>query len=834
MGAYSTIPSTVGNDNPGDNTPSRSSRTEDDILNGDSQDAKDQPLLPGLTKDLEKELIGLVSEFERESYSTWRWQVRDVYEAESFWKDLQIGFFDARNDLWRTPSIKQLSNVGESGQRFNFFTNIYKAFGWALISVLGQKVPSTRFLPQDYRRESDVIAARAAADVVPLICRNNKAPLLNLRAIYCLYTGGIVASYTRYLEDGSSFGWKDEPDIQMQKVKMAEAGFECPGCHQFTAVDDVHPAEQTLQNGCPNCMSPINDLNFSPPQFVDAPVVSSVKKVPRGQELITLHGVLETRLPPWVQEQRDMPYLGLVHEVHISQLKATYGDRAKNLQGGYGSGPYDTWDRFARLALIEPTVSYYSTSNQNLVTFKRYWLRPDAFYMVENDTKDKEGLGKRDQLLKLFPDGAYIAFADPTYLLDARNERLDDHWRICRAMEGAGMYTPSLGSSSISVQKRYNTLHNFIMEWVEYAAAGTGTFVNANHINVRALSNQRKAPGNIYPIRVPAGSDISRNIYEARPGAIANEVFKYADSLQELGQFMTSAVPTVTGGTQQSLKPTTYLADREQALGRLYVPWLHLRTFWADTIGLAVKEFARWRTEDEQYSVFGPRGDAQGLEIRLEDLQGNFDAYPETDEAFPVLWQQMQAAFMQLMQSADPRIQEILGSTENIAFAKSMLGLPDIYVPGEDDRIKQKQEIALLLQGAPVQTTNPQTGAMELLPSVPIDPFEDMHPIHIEGVKAWAVSAVGLRAKVENPNGYHNVIAHGVAHEKFVMIEQAQAEGGALMQGRQLQPHAKPDEKQGSPPAVQAGSKGSQSPIAQTKQGMSDATGGGSPQGPQG
>src|SRR5579864_24731 len=164
MGAYSMVPQ-IGNDNPNDDTQNVANRkSEDDILNGDGSDPLDKQLIPGLTKELEKELIGLVQEYERESYSTWRWQIRDVYEAESFWKDLQIGFFDARNDLWRTPSIKQLSNVGETSQRFNFFTNIYKAFGWALISVLGQKVPSTRFLPADYRRESDVIAARAAQD----------------------------------------------------------------------------------------------------------------------------------------------------------------------------------------------------------------------------------------------------------------------------------------------------------------------------------------------------------------------------------------------------------------------------------------------------------------------------------------------------------------------------------------------------------------------------------------------------------------------------------------------------------------------------------------------
>src|SRR5712664_3364839 len=138
MGAFS--PNNFDPVNTDDQNQSTSSRqaSEDEILS-DEYDAKDKPLMPGLTKELEKELIGLIMDYEKESYSTWRWQVRDVYEAESFWKDLQIGFFDARNDLWRTPSIKQLSNTGETGQRFNFFTNIYRAFGWALIAVLGQK-----------------------------------------------------------------------------------------------------------------------------------------------------------------------------------------------------------------------------------------------------------------------------------------------------------------------------------------------------------------------------------------------------------------------------------------------------------------------------------------------------------------------------------------------------------------------------------------------------------------------------------------------------------------------------------------------------------------------
>jgi hypothetical protein len=662
-------------------------------------------------------------------------------------------------------------------------------------------MPTTRFLASDFTRESDVLAANSAASVTPLIERNNKIQLLNARAAYLLYTHGVIVAYVRYLEDAERFGWKEEPEIAYEKAVAQEAGYECMYCGART------PASAQLQMGgsssltggeqadptqsqtappmpgltCPTCSRPLSEINFRPAEYDQVPVEVGAKLVPRGQEVISLHGGLESRMPPWAQNMNDWPYYGLVHEVHIASLRGTYGNRAKNLQGGWGSGPYDSWDRFARLALVEPTVSYYGTSNQNLVTFKRYWLRPSTFFMMKDD-KDQKALQQ------IFPDGAYLAFADSTKLLDARNERMDDHIRVCQAVEGAGAYTPAMGSSVISIQKRFNTVQNFIMEWIEYAAAGPGTFFNANVINYKAMKNHRRAPGTFYPLRMAISQPINNVMYEGKPGQIAGEVFKHGDDLRTLGEFVSGAVPTVTGGTEQSLKPTTYLSDKESALGRLYTAWLHLRLFWADIMLLAVKEFSRWRTKDEVYTLIGPDGEAKGMSVRLEDLQGNFDAYPETNEQFPVLWQQMQSTFMQLVTMApnDPIVGEILSDLDNIPFAKAMLGLPDLYVPGMDDRMKQKHEIALLLQQKPFQfpVQDPQTGAVtaKLEPSIPIA-WEDNDPIHELTVKKWAVSAEGLKAQVENQLGYKNVIAHGQMHEERRMGMLAQQ----AMQERQSQ-----------------------------------------------
>lgn len=835
MAAYSSGFPMAGADDPEEDEPisddSEEERDESDILEDED---KDQPLLPGLTKELETKLINLVIEFERESFPVWRFLNRDFFEAESFWKDLQYGFYDANADIWRVPSQRDLSKVGESGQRFTYQTNLYRAFGGTIVSTIGQKLPTTRFLPVDFRRENDVQFSEAAADLTPLIERWNKIHLKNARAAYLLYNHGVVGAYTRYVEDSERFGWKEVPEINFQKMMLQEAGYECMYCAAMTPEShflqggfsdlsgsegpvqqdsEGQPSEQALappipKITCPNCSRPLGAINYREPEYGEVPVEVGTKLVPRGQQLITLHGGLELRLPPWCEEQADYPYLGLVLETHTSQLRATYGDRAKDLQGGWGAGPYDSWDRFARLALVEPTVSYYGTSNQNLVTFKRYWLRPSSFWLL-TDKKDVEAL------LKIFPDGAYLAFADTKKLLDARNERLDDQWEIGNAVEGAGAYKPSLGSSVISIQKRYNTVQNFLMEWLEYAAAGAGTFFNANVINYKAMKSHRRAPGMFYPLRMGINQPISNVMMEGKPGQIAGEVFKYGDDLRSLGEFVSAAVPTVTGGTEQSLKPTTYISDKESALGRLFTAWLHLRFFWAGVMLKSVKDYARWATYDEQYSIVGPDGDAQGKVIKLENLRGDIDAYPETNEQFPVLWQQMQQTFMQLMEGAqnDPRIAEILGDLENVPFAKAMLGLPNIFVPGMDDKMKQKHEIALLLQQEPVQIQqiDPMTGQMQVIeqPSIPIDPFEDGHPVHEDTVKKWAVSPTGLKARLQRPLGYKNVILHGKMHEDYRLGLAAQMQARAEMGAQQAQQEGgdNADSQQtGTKPGVRPGS----------------------------
>jgi hypothetical protein len=230
---------------------------------------------------------------------------------------------------------------------------------------------------------------------------------------------------------------------------------------------------------------------------------------------------------------------------------------------------------------------------------------------------------------------------------------------------------------------------------------------------------------------------------------------------------------------------------------------------------LSVDCFRKNRPEDAEIPILGPGGEFESHWIRLADLKGNIQAYPESDETFPRLKSQQRSVIQQLMASSDPLIQQALADPANIGFVKSVLGLSDLVVPGEDSRNKQLREIEMLLHSGPIAigasvgarfTENvlrerhavplqpddgdvgvPPVGVgagegnahrlkpVLLQPSVPVDLLFDNHAVEIEECRRWANSDAGQVARVENPAGFANVRAHAEAHLRAVGLAYANA-----------------------------------------------------------
>src|SRR5207245_1126636 len=172
---------------------------------------------------------------------------------------------------------------------------------------------------------------------------------------------------------------------------------------------------------------------------------------------------LELNTPVWANEQHEFPYLQWQMEVHRAKLKAAFPHAADKIQMGGPQAADDIYARATRIAVSQgmPTI-HPGDALFNLITFSRTWMRPWAFYSIED-------AAVRDQLLRLFPDGCYVAFAGETYC-ESRNESMEDCWRVMHALPGDGQNRPSVGDSLIDVQERYNTLSNMQAELMNTAS----------------------------------------------------------------------------------------------------------------------------------------------------------------------------------------------------------------------------------------------------------------------------------------------------------------------------------------------------------------------------
>ena len=539
---------------------------------------------------------------------------------------------------------------------------------------------------------------------------------------------------------------------------------------------------------------------------------------------------LELNTPVWANEMHEYPYLQWQAEVHRAKLKAAYPHAADKIESSPSQGSEDVYARVSRLSVEQGLPSIHpGDALMNLITFDRTWLRPWAFYAIEDEAVRKE-------LLALFPDGCYVAFAGEAYC-EARSENMDDHWRVLHALPGDGQNRPSVGDSLVQVQERYNILSNMQAETYEYGIPPI--YADPQVLDFDALANQIAEPAAHFPARARPGQPLAAGFFQPAPAQVPPDMLRHQqDLIGPVSQFLTGLFPAIFGGNMEDVKTASgYALARDQAMGRLGLVWRRTKQFYADVLLLAVDCFRKNRPEDAEIPLLGPDGVLDARIIRSADLRGNICVHPEADETFPRLKSQQRGVLQQLFGINDPLIQRALTEPANIGYIKNVLGLTELVVPGEDSRDKQLREIQQLLASAPIvvaiqhqavaQAFRPEgapsldaTAAAErkdrtpegvsyshtsparpvpdgvtshqpaptcldtvgsfsgsqplVLPSVPVDPLLDDHAVEFEECKRWANSEAGQAARMTNPAGFANVRAHAEAHRAMTQVGSAQ------------------------------------------------------------
>jgi hypothetical protein len=805
---------------------------------------------------LQEALRRLVFEYSTESEVTRRAEVRRIKQAHQFWRGLQYLWWNERDQNWHLPfEQKLLDNSSlEDLPRYEFVTNIYQAFGLSIVSVLSQDVPRVRFFPSSAQAEEDVAAAKAATEVAGLVERNNRVGNLIVEEAFNLWTDGKVGAYVRYVVDGQRFGSHPESEIGAREVKLGGDVYVCPECSAETPANTGSAASQaailrpagenqnrqaeagatqtadaplagpfaegaaspsssassTSSASCSHCGALLTEEDFVAAETITVPIAQTRLRVPNGQEVVTIVGGLELKTPPWAGEMHEYPYIQWNMEVHQARLKAAYPHAAEKI-GPPVATSMQEYERLARLAQSQGgPLTEGGDYNINLITFQRTWLRPWAFFQLDDKSL-------RDELLQLFPDGAYVAFAGDAYC-ESRNENLDDHWRVMHALPGDGSAgRPALGDSLISVQERFNTLSNMQMETYDYGIPPI--YADSEVLDFDSLQNQTAEPGAHYPARAKAGQTLASGFFQPAPAEVSPGMPEHAaDLMGPVAQFLTGAFPALFGGAMDNNDTASgYAMARDQAMGRIGLVWRRMKFFHADVMLLAVDCFRRNRPHDVEVTLLGAGAAFESKWIRLADLKGNLFSYPETDEQYPTLWTQQRAVLLQLLGSPDPQMQGVLSHPENMALIKRLVGLEELVIPDEESRTKQYREIAQLVAEAPVVhrevvggTGEPQPdffgvrrldAALPLnsstagispgsspsdtasvpnivetvMPSILPDEFADNHVVELEICKRWFSSDAGQVAKIEAPLGYANVRAHAMLHQAYALKQQGAA-----------------------------------------------------------
>jgi hypothetical protein len=789
-------------------------------------------------EDVKPELVNalreLVRQYRQEGVVARRNEIRRIRQARLFWQGLQYAWWNPNDMNWHMPYENRSNDDRELEDmpRYQFVTNFYQGFGLSFVAVLSQDVPSVRFYPQSPQSLQDIGAARAASDVADLIERNNEVEQLLTTIGYFLWTDGKLGAYVRYVADGQRFGFHEEQLLAALEIPLGEDKYVCPQCGKETVAPGFSPAsteddtgrvdnaeqDAALKGGatqaCPGCGAELTVANLRKAERVTVPRVIGTRRVPNGQEVISIAGGLELNTPVWANEMHEFPYLQWQAEVHRAKLKAAYPHAANKIEAAPSQGPDDVYARVSRISVEQGLPSIHpGDALMNLITFDRTWLRPWAFYSIEDEAV-------RNELLLLFPDGCYAAFAGDVYC-ESRSESMDDHWRVLHALPGDGQNRPSVGDSLVQVQERYNVLSNMQAETYEYGIPPI--YADPQVLDFDALANQTAEPAAHFPARARPGQPLAAGFFQPAPAQVPPDLVRHQqDLIGPVAQFLTGMFPAIFGGNMEDVKTASgYAMARDQAMGRLGMVWRRTKQFYADVLLLAVDCFRKNRPEDAEIPLLGPDGVLDARMIRTADLKGNICVHPEADETFPRLKSQQRAVLQQLFSLNDPLIQEALAEPANIGYIKNVLGLTELVIPGEDSRNKQLREIQQLLASAPIVISMNPSGAAHVapgfspasashnqhdqsdaagtsnaasedaaltggatqttsatshqpqvlvLPSVPVDQLLDDHGVEFEECKRWANSEAGQAAKRTNPAGFANVRAHTEAHLRAMTL----------------------------------------------------------------
>jgi hypothetical protein len=717
---------------------------------------------------LEKLLKTVLDHFDNEDTAVRERQIIQWKKLKYYWAGFQRIWWSTVAHDWRV--FDEQTEVGDSdGAYYDKPINVFRAYLESIIAALSITIPAVKCYPDDAENPLDLETAKAGDKIADLIGKHNEVSLLWLHALFIYCTEGMVACYN-YDKEDYKFGEYSVPKKQKSEETVDE--HVCPNCGTVIPqdlanrlTDEFDPDEDDVQiqdllksnKFCPQCEQEV-EATVQQKKIIVERVVGSKTK-PKSRQCLECYGGLFVKVPNYARKQEDCPYLIFSYETHFSNALDRYDELRDRTtkdpkigsgdQGGSGNDLYARWGRLS--------TQYYNEQPNNTVTIRNAWLRPSSF----NVLADKEDV---KYLKQKFPDGARCVFVNDIYC-ESENECLDDSWTITHNPLSDYIHFDPLGLLLTSVQEITNDLTSLILQTIEHGIPQT--FASPDILNFDQYRQMEVSPGAIIPTKTGGGKQIGEAFFTVKTAALSAEVLPFTQQVQEAGQLVSGALPSLFGGAQSGGSKTAaqYSMSRAQAQQRLGTTWKMFNVWWKDIFGKVIPRYIKNLHDDERYVEKDAMGGFINVFIHKAELEGKIGSIElDSSEELPSTWAQKKDVVMQLLQSGNQEVMAAISSPENIPLLAQAIGLEDFYTPGADDREKQYEEIKLLLQSEPIPGSVGPDGQPIEEPSVPIEPDVDNDAIQLEICKSWAVGPQGRDAKINNPKGYKNVLLHAKMH----------------------------------------------------------------------
>ncbi|HEV2987419.1 MAG TPA: hypothetical protein VG759_03185 [Candidatus Angelobacter sp.] len=723
-----------------------------------------------LAKEEQRQLIELVRKYKQSWFLRRRMIIKRVLKAYEFFKGNHFisfdpesfEYFDAVAAQFAASNSSNNNSTSNSEDRrlYEFVTNYYQMLGFAFVAALSAQLPKTRFLPENAEREEDIATAKAASRVQEIVERQNNIKSLHKQGLLFLWLAGCYFRHTRYLVDSDLAGTHKEPKLELKKHTLMPARYSCFHCGASV------PADSGAVGRCRNCGAALSEQNYFPEEEAEIPVASGTEDVPNGMVSMTLYSPLHVDAAPYAKNLRETPILNVDEEVDIAALRASYPAQWDALKATLG--PIDAEaqnERTARQMIYSEEGSRSNFIQDLMPTLSRTWIQPWAFNAVE----DKQVAMK---LRQVFPKGCLLVNAGDLFL-EAREARLSDEWTWTGTVqETFGLFPPAVGDAAIPVQEQINDAATITHEYVDRLAAGI-LLVNENLVDSEALNNKPMAPGVLTGVKMKqvasaAGNRLEDAIVHIKADIDAN-IYSYRERLVFTAQLITGTPPQIFGGGGD---PHIETASGQQqqlstALGKLGLFWDNVREEHARAAEVAVRAASVNMTDDLVSVITDQSGQYRNQYVRLEEMQGNVHAYPETDQGFPMTFAEVKAFWERLIEfgagGKNPYVNALLDEPTNQEQIATWTGVPGLIVPGRDMRNKVLRILDLLVQQQPIQQQ--VNGQVVEMPSIQPDQELDDLDIIMKTVRQWAQK--NFDKQDENPAGFRNVVLYYKLAEQY-------------------------------------------------------------------